>query len=73
MGGRQLDLVFPHDGFLDLEGFFAGLREGGFDGYVAYEMCSPLRGGGGEENLDRAAGTSLEMIRRFTASCPGDA
>ena len=36
------------DGFLDLDGFFAGLREGGFDGYVAYEMCSPLRGGGGE-------------------------
>jgi sugar phosphate isomerase/epimerase len=59
------------EGFLDLDGFFAGLREGGFDGYVAYEMCSPLRGGGGEENLDRAAGTSLETIRRLMDASPG--
>jgi sugar phosphate isomerase/epimerase len=49
-------------GFIDLAGFFAGLREGGFDGYVAYEMCSPLRGGGSEENLDRAARESLAKI-----------
>jgi sugar phosphate isomerase/epimerase len=55
-------------GFLDLEGFFAGLREGGFDGYVAYEMCSPLRGGGSEENLDRAARASLDTIRRLNAT-----
>jgi sugar phosphate isomerase/epimerase len=50
------------EGFLDLEGFMAGLREGGFQGYVAYEMCSPLRGGGSEENLDRTARASLERI-----------
>jgi sugar phosphate isomerase/epimerase len=56
------------EGFVDLEGFFAGLREGGFDGYVAYEMCSPLRGGGSEENLDRAARTSLEAIQRWASS-----
>jgi sugar phosphate isomerase/epimerase len=53
------------EGFLDLEAFFAGLKEGGFDGYVAYEMCSPLRGGGGESNLDRTAARSLETIRRL--------
>lgn len=51
------------EGFIDYESFFAGLREGGFDGYVAYEMCSPLRGGGSEANLDRAAKISLETIR----------
>jgi len=56
------------EGFLDLEGFMAGLREGGFDGYVAYEMCSPLRGGGSEENLDRAARLSLEKIKHWTGS-----
>ena len=61
------------EGFLDLDGFFAGLREGGFNGYVAYEMCSPLRGGGDENNLDRAAATSLESIRRLTDSSPGAA
>jgi sugar phosphate isomerase/epimerase len=54
------------DGFLDLDGFFAGLKEGGFDGYVAYEMCSPLRGGGSLENLDRTARVSLERIRQLT-------
>ncbi len=55
------------EGFLDLDGFFAGLREGGFSGYVAYEMCSPLRGGGSMENLDRAASKSLGRIRGWIA------
>jgi len=50
------------EGFIDFAAFFAGLREGGFDGYVAYEMCSPIRGGGSESNLDRAAAKSLAFI-----------
>ena len=53
------------EGFIDNEAFFAGLKEGGFDGYVAYEMCSPLRGGGSEENLDAAAGKALAAIRKL--------
>jgi sugar phosphate isomerase/epimerase len=53
------------EGFIDLEAFFAGLKEGGFDGYVAYEMCSPIRGGGSEANLDRTAAVSLERMRRL--------
>jgi sugar phosphate isomerase/epimerase len=52
-------------GFIDLPAFFAGLKEGGFDGLVAYEMCSPLRGGGSEANLDAAATKSLAEIRRL--------
>ena len=52
-------------GFLDLTGFFRGLHEGGFDGYVAYEMCSPLRGGGNETNLDDTARIGLERIRQL--------
>lgn len=51
------------EGFVDLDSFFSGLRDGGFDGYVAYEMCSPLRGGGSEENLDRTASESLKAIK----------
>jgi sugar phosphate isomerase/epimerase len=43
------------EGFIDYSAFFAGLRDGGFDGIAAYEMCSPLRGGGGVENLDNCA------------------
>ena len=40
--------------------FVRALREGGFDGPIAYEMCSPVRGGGSRENLDHCA-------RRFLA------
>ncbi|UCD78437.1 MAG: sugar phosphate isomerase/epimerase [Desulfobacterales bacterium] len=50
-------------GFIDLASFFKGLREGGFTGPVAYEMCSPLRGGGSEDNLDKTAAKSLYHIR----------
>lgn len=53
------------EGFLDLPAFFRGLRAGGFQGYVAYEMCSPLRGGGSEANLDHAAAQSLAQIERL--------
>lgn len=50
------------EGFIDYAAFLQGLRDGGYpeDGWVAYEMCSPLAGGGGEANLDRCA-------RRFVA------
>ena len=38
------------------------LREGRFDGPVAYEMCSPVRGGGSRENLDYCARRFLEWM-----------
>jgi sugar phosphate isomerase/epimerase len=50
------------EGFIDYRTFFRVLREGGYQGYVAYEMCSPLRGGGGEDNLDRCARRFLEFM-----------
>jgi len=50
------------EGFLPLDAFFAGLRDGGFDGYVAYEICSPIRGGGSEANLDAASKGALDKI-----------
>lgn len=55
------------DGFVNLQAFFRGLKEGGFDGYVAYEMCSPLRGGGSIENLDATAKKSLEVIKSLVS------
>jgi sugar phosphate isomerase/epimerase len=51
------------EGFIDYRAFFRGLREGGFDGWVNYEMCSPLRGGGGEGNLDACARRFLDYFR----------
>jgi sugar phosphate isomerase/epimerase len=50
------------EGFIGYETFFAGLRDGGFDGIATYEMCSPLRGGGSIENLDRCARQYLRWV-----------
>jgi sugar phosphate isomerase/epimerase len=50
-------------GFIDYAAFFEGLRAGGFDGIATYEMCSPLRGGGALDNLDRYARTYLRWMR----------
>jgi len=50
------------EGFIDYRMFFHVLGECGYQGYVAYEMCSPLRGGGSEENLDRCARRFLEFM-----------
>ncbi|MSR60642.1 MAG: sugar phosphate isomerase/epimerase [Planctomycetaceae bacterium] len=50
------------EGFIDYRAFFGALAKAGFDGYVAYEMCSPLRGGGSEANLDRCATQFLEFM-----------
>ena len=50
------------EGFIDYRSFFRVLNECGYQGYVAYEMCSPLRGGGGEENLDFCARRFLEYM-----------
>lgn len=53
------------DGSIDLDEFFTGLKEGGFDGYVAYEICSPIRGGGDESNLDAACRKALEKMNEW--------
>jgi sugar phosphate isomerase/epimerase len=50
------------EGFIDYKGFFRGLKDGGFDGVATYEMCSPIRGGGAEENLDAYAEQYLEWM-----------
>jgi len=50
------------EGFIDYRAFLGALCEGGFQGTVAYEMCSPLIGGGGIENLDRYARRFVEFI-----------
>jgi len=51
------------EGMVDYPAFFAALKEAGYNGWVAYEMCSPLRGGGSLENLDRCAARFVEYVR----------
>ena len=50
-------------GLIDYDAFFRGLADGGFDGPATYEMCSPVRGGGTLENLDRYAFEYVRWMR----------
>lgn len=52
------------EGFIDYLSFFQGLKDGGFDGVAAYELCWPIRGGGSEENLDAYASHYLRWMKR---------
>jgi sugar phosphate isomerase/epimerase len=52
-------------GIIDYETFFNTLREIGYQGYIAYEMCEVLEGGGDVENLDKTAKEFLEYMERF--------
>ncbi|MCW5963208.1 MAG: sugar phosphate isomerase/epimerase [Bryobacterales bacterium] len=59
--------VAPGSGVLDYRSFFMGLRDIQYQGYVAYEMCAPLEGGGDLENLDRTARLFLEFLDQMNA------
>lgn len=50
------------EGFIDYRTFFQSLLDIGYQGHVAYEMCSPVRGGGAIENLDCCARRFLEYM-----------
>lgn len=51
-------------GFVDYPSFFSALEEADYQGWVAYEMCAPLKGGGSIGNLDRCALAFLEYMRQ---------
>jgi sugar phosphate isomerase/epimerase len=53
------------EGFIDYTAFLGALQQGGYSGGYAYEMCSPLLGGGGVENLDRYARRFLDFLGTF--------
>jgi sugar phosphate isomerase/epimerase len=64
---READVVRAvplGEGFIDYGAFFESLREIGYRGAVAYEMCSYLRGGGSEANLDRCARRFLDYMKQ---------
>lgn len=54
-------------GIIDYAAFFGALREVGYRGYLVYEMCEVLEGGGAIENLDRSAREFLNFLSRITA------
>jgi sugar phosphate isomerase/epimerase len=52
-------------GIIDYETFFKSLKEIGYQGYIAYEMCEVLDGGGDIENLDKTAKEFLRYVKEF--------
>lgn len=61
----QMRAVPIGEGFLDYKSFINALKEIGYQGYITYEMCEVLDGGGSVENLDRAAKKFLEYVKQF--------
>lgn len=53
------------EGFIDYRDFLGSMRDFGFGGSVAYEMCSPLAGGASLENLDRYARRFIDFLQQF--------
>lgn len=52
-------------GIIDYKNWFAAMKEIGYQGWVVYEMCEVLDGGGSMENLDRTAKIFLEYMEQF--------
>lgn len=67
-----LQAVPIEEGFIDNATFLAELYAAGYRGSVAYEMCSPLRHGGGMETLDRYARGALEFLEKCRRKAEGE-
>ena len=52
-------------GIVDYRNFIGALKDIGYRGYIAYEMCEVLDGGGSIQNLDRTARKFLEYVKQF--------
>lgn len=52
-------------GIIDYDNFFGALKEIGYQGYLVYEMCEVLEGGGSIANLDATARIFLDYVKRF--------
>jgi sugar phosphate isomerase/epimerase len=61
----QMRAVPMGEGFLDYKTFINTLKEIGYQGYITYEMCEVLKGGGSIENLDKSAKAFLEYVKQF--------
>lgn len=52
-------------GVIDYDTFIGALKEIGYQGYLVYEMCEVLEGGGTVANLDATARKFLEYVKKF--------
>ncbi len=53
------------EGIIDYRLFINTLKEIGYQGYLVYEMCEVLEGGGSIPNLDATAKKFLEYVKQF--------
>lgn len=53
------------EGIIDYRSFIGTLKEIGYQGYLVYEMCEVLEGGGSIENLDATARKFLDFVKQF--------
>lgn len=53
------------EGIIDYHNWFKTLKEIGYQGWVVYEMCEVLDGGGSIENLDKTAKIFLDYMKQF--------
>ena len=53
------------EGIIDYETYINTLKEIGYQGYIVYEMCEVLDGGGSIENLDRTAKKFIDYVKKF--------
>jgi sugar phosphate isomerase/epimerase len=65
-----LQAVPINEGFIDYKSFLGALSESGFRGSVAYEICSPVRGGGDLENLDAYCRRFLDFYKECRRTDP---
>jgi sugar phosphate isomerase/epimerase len=61
----QNKIVPMGEGFIDYKTFINTLKEIGYQGYISYEMCAEMKGGGSIENLDKSAKAFLEYVKQF--------
>jgi sugar phosphate isomerase/epimerase len=52
-------------GIINYKTWFNTLKEIGYQGWVIYEMCEVLEGGGSMENMDRTAKVFLDYMKQF--------
>ncbi|MEK6795925.1 MAG: sugar phosphate isomerase/epimerase family protein [Spirochaetota bacterium] len=51
------------EGTMDYKRYFTALRNVGYNGWVSYETCSPIRGGGSIENIDGYTVSFLDYMK----------
>lgn len=53
------------EGMIDYDNFIGALKQIGYQGFLVYEMCEVLEGGGSIENLDLTARKFLTHVKQY--------